>query len=240
MTTVVSKVTSDKRSRSASASLAEKNRYRSFSASSPLPHDPPPVTPYDVIYEGGKVRLRYYQAVGRAHSTPLLLVYALIKRPYIVDLLPDRSIIQAFVRQGFKLYLTDWIPPTDADRRRGFDAYVNGDLANVVREIQSHAGVEHVSLLGYSLGGLLTVLYTALHPETVHCLITLAPPLEMRWFLPRPACLCANWLGVKTRTSCVIPRGTWIWSSAAPPTKSCGRGLLPGCESMSKRARCRR
>lgn len=176
---MISRVTPSKQSRYTGSSLAEESRYRSFSAPSPLPNDPPPVTPYDFIYEDGKVRLRYYRAVGRAQPTPVLLVYALIKRPYIVDLVPDRSIVQAFVRQGFKLYLTDWIPPTDADCWRGFDAYVNGDLANAVRAVQSHAGVEHVSLLGYCLGGLLTALYTALHPKTVHTLITLALPLDL-------------------------------------------------------------
>ncbi len=50
-------------------------------------NDPPIVTPYTVIYEGGKVSLRYYAARGPIrHKTPLLLVYALIKRPFILDL----------------------------------------------------------------------------------------------------------------------------------------------------------
>src|SRR2546428_415387 len=57
----------------------------------PLTEDIPPATPYEVLYEEGKVRLRYYQAAGTSRqSVPLLLVYALIKRPYILDLLPDK------------------------------------------------------------------------------------------------------------------------------------------------------
>ena len=48
-------------------------------------NDPPVVTPYTVIYEGGKVSLRYYAARGPIrHKTPILLVYALIKRPFIL------------------------------------------------------------------------------------------------------------------------------------------------------------
>ena len=42
--------------------------------------DPPPVTPYEVIYESGKVSLRHYQPAQRRHRTPIILVYALIKR----------------------------------------------------------------------------------------------------------------------------------------------------------------
>src|SRR5215510_2084207 len=146
----------------------------------PLSEDPPPTTPYQVIYEEGKVRLRYYQAAGASpHSIPLLLVYALIKRPYILDLLPGKSVVQSLLTRGIDVYLTDWIPPTRADSWRGFDAYVNGDLANAVRAVQLHRGVEQVSLLGYCFGGLLTTVYTALHPEVVHNLITLTLPLDM-------------------------------------------------------------
>jgi polyhydroxyalkanoate synthase len=146
----------------------------------PLNQDPPPVTPYEVIYEEGKVRLRYYRAEERSQSAPLLIVYALIKRPFILDLLPGKSVVQSLLNQGIDVYVTDWIPPTRADSWRGFDAYVNGDLANAVCAVQIHAGAEQVSLLGYCLGGLLTTIYTALHPDTVANLINLTLPLDMR------------------------------------------------------------
>ena len=109
----------------------------------------------------------------------MLIVYPLIKRPYILDLLPGKSVVQSLLDQGVDVYLTDWIPPTHADSWRGFDAYVNGDLANAVRAVQIHADVEQVSLLGYCFGGLLAPIYTALHPVMVDNLITLTMPLDM-------------------------------------------------------------
>ena len=145
----------------------------------PLREDPPPVTPYTVIYEAGKVRLRYYRATGRSQPTPLLLVYPLIKRPYILDLTPDKSVVQSLVGQGVDLYLTDWIPPTRSESWRGFDAYVNGDLDDALHAVQLHTGVEQVPLLGYCFGGLLTTIYTALHPEKVANLMTLSLPLDL-------------------------------------------------------------
>ena len=33
-------------------------------------NDPPPVTPYRVVFESGKVRLRHYAAAGKSHRTP--------------------------------------------------------------------------------------------------------------------------------------------------------------------------
>jgi polyhydroxyalkanoate synthase len=106
------------------------------------------------------------------------LVYALVKRPFILDLQPGISAIDNLTRQGIPVYLTDWIPPTAADTWRGFDAYVNGDLVNAVHAVQKHAGVEKVSLLGYCFGGLLSTLYTALHPKTVKNMLTLSLPLD--------------------------------------------------------------
>jgi poly[(R)-3-hydroxyalkanoate] polymerase subunit PhaC len=152
---------------------------RGLSEPFPLREDPPSVTPYEVVYEAGKIRLRHYRAVGTPQPTPLVLVYALIKRPYILDLEPGRSVVENLTRQGFEVYLTDWIPPTRADTSRGFDAYVNDDLAKAVRVVQIREGVEEVTILGYCFGGLLATIYTALHPETVKNLLTLTLPFDM-------------------------------------------------------------
>ena len=141
--------------------------------------DPAPVTPYDVLYEGGKVSLRHYRAPNRIHATPIVLVYALVKRPFVMDLQPGKSVVESLLKQGFEVYLTDWIPPTREDAWRGFDAYVNQDLANAVRAVQIEENVEQVNVLGYCLGALLSLLYTALHPENVKNLVTLAIPFDM-------------------------------------------------------------
>ena len=151
---------------------------RSLQPTFPIHEDPPPTTSSEVLYEGGKLRLRYYRPVGKPLTTPLLLVYALIKRPFILDLQPGNSVIENLTRKGIPIYLTDWIPPTAADAWRGFDAYVNGDLVNAVAAVQEHANVEQVSLLGYCFGGLLSTMYAALHPQNVKNLITLSVPLD--------------------------------------------------------------
>ena len=143
-------------------------------------NDPPPATPSRIIYEGGKVRLRHYAARGimRKH-TPLLLVYALIKRPFILDLQPGRSVIEVLINQGFDVYLIDWIPPGPGDDWRGFDAYVNHDVANAARAVKIHFGSDQVTVLGYCFGALLAVMYAALHPREVKNLVTLTIPFDM-------------------------------------------------------------
>jgi polyhydroxyalkanoate synthase subunit PhaC len=141
--------------------------------------DPPPITPYNVVYQGGKVSLRHYAAPQRRHATPILIVYALIKRPYILDLQPGKSVVQSLLAQGFEVYLIDWLPPNRDDTKLGFDGYVNAELANAVGAVKAAEQVDQVDLLGYCFGGLLALLHTALHPTNVKNLVTLTIPFDM-------------------------------------------------------------
>lgn len=141
--------------------------------------DPPAVTPYRVVFETGKLRLRRYAAMGVAHRTPVLVVYALVKRPFVLDMQPGRSVVEFLTQAGFDVYLTDWMPPNPTDTWRGFDAYVNGDLAKAVRAIRAMERVDRVTVLGYCLGSLLSLVYTALYPQNVRNLITATTPFDM-------------------------------------------------------------
>ena len=151
-------------------------------------------TPSRIAYEGGKLRLRHYAPTEPARSTPILFVYALTKRAFILDLAPGRSVVQSLAQQGFHVYLTDWIPPASSDSSRGLGAYVNEDLLNAVHVIAAERGTSQVSIIGYCLGALLGVIYTALHPRHVRNLVALTVPLEMS----ATATLVPAWLSAQT------------------------------------------
>jgi polyhydroxyalkanoate synthase subunit PhaC len=141
--------------------------------------DPAPVTPYRVVFESGKLRLRHYAALGKAHRTPIVLVYALIKRPFVLDMQKGRSVIEFLTRAGFDVYLADWLPPNASDTWRGFDAYVNGDLDKAVRYVRAVTRSAQVSIVGYCFGALLSLVYGSLHPENVRNLVSLTTPFDM-------------------------------------------------------------
>jgi len=151
-------------------------------------------TPSRIVYEGGKLRLLHYAPDGPAHRTPILFIYALIKRAFILDLAPGRSVVQSLVGQGFHVYLTDWIPPTSADSWRGLDAYVNEDLTSAMRVVTKERGTKQVSIIGYCQGALLGIIYAALHPRQVRNFVALAIPLEMS----AAAALVPAWLSAQT------------------------------------------
>jgi polyhydroxyalkanoate synthase subunit PhaC len=162
------------------ASRAAEGVLRALRDPYPTEGEPVGATAFEIVHEGEKLKLRHYRAHGAAHSTPLMVVYALIKRPFILDLLPGRSVIETLTRSGFDVYLTDWIPPTREDSWRGFDDYVNCELHDAVRDVQRRTGASKVNMLGYCFGGLLSLMWTALYPETVNKLVTLATPVDAR------------------------------------------------------------
>src|SRR5262245_27717386 len=74
-------------------------------------------TPHDVVYEEGSLKLLRYRNENRiVFQEPILISYALVNRPYILDLQPSRSVVQQLMKRGFNVYLIDWGIPTAADR----------------------------------------------------------------------------------------------------------------------------
>ncbi|HON24000.1 MAG TPA: alpha/beta fold hydrolase, partial [Syntrophales bacterium] len=130
-------------------------------------------TPYDVVYEEDRVKLKHYRTPGDITlKTPLLVTYALINRETMLDLQPDRSVVQTFLNSGIDLYMIDWGYPTRKDRFLTIDDHVNGYMDNIVDFIRTETGRPKINLMGICMGGTFCVIYSALHPEKIKNLIT--------------------------------------------------------------------
>lgn len=136
-------------------------------------------TPAEVVYEEDRLKLLHYLS-GRPprFRTPLVLVFALVNRPYVLDLMPGRSVVEHFVRAGFDTYLIDWGAPTHADRHLTLDSYVNGYLLNVAEVLAQRSGSGKINVLGYCMGGTMSAMFAALHPGRVNSLILLAAGID--------------------------------------------------------------
>lgn len=135
------------------------------------------VTPYDVVYEEDRVKLKHYRLEGEAKlKTPLLVVYALINRETMLDLQPDRSVVKSFLRDGIDLYMIDWGYPTRKDRFLTIDDHVNGYIDHAVDFIRKKHNLPRINLMGICMGGSFCVMYSALHPEKIKNLITTVTP----------------------------------------------------------------
>lgn len=133
------------------------------------------VTPSEVVFEVDKMKLLHYTSEKPPiHKTPLIFVFALVNRPYILDLHDQKSVVQKFVNAGFDTYLIDWGTPDHSDRHLGLEHYVDGYIPRVVNYVQKVSDVDKVNILGYCMGGTMSAMYTALNPDSVKNLILLA------------------------------------------------------------------
>ena len=146
-------------------------------------------TPKEVIWTKNKATLYRYLSPGETRfPVPVLLVYALIDRPFILDLIPGNSFVEYLVQQGFDVYLLDWGIPGGEDQGLSFDDYVFDYLAEAVRQVLRTSGTEAVSLFGACIGGLLAAMYAALYPGPhLRNLILYATPVDcspehLGWF----------------------------------------------------------
>jgi len=71
---------------------------------------------FEVVFARPGLRLRRY-GMGAANSPPLLIVPAPIKRPYIWDLSPERSVVQCALGRKLGVYLVDWTEPAPGTGR---------------------------------------------------------------------------------------------------------------------------
>lgn len=146
----------------------------------------PPVdvgqTPHQTLYSEDKLRLNHYPAAGTNNLDipPLLIVYALINRPYILDLQPDRSLIRALNERGLSVYLIDWGYPEPVDCYLDLDDYINGYIDNCVTAVCQHSGHAKPNLLGVCQGGTFSLCYSALNPKRINSLITMVTPVDFR------------------------------------------------------------
>ena len=135
-------------------------------------------TPSEVVYEENKLELLHYEArTDEQHGTPILAVYALINKPFILDLQPDRSVVRRLLDAGHDVYLIDWNEPSRLDRHLTLDDYVNRYIDNCVDVVRERSGVDRINVLGYCMGGTMSAIYTALHQEKVRALGLMAAGL---------------------------------------------------------------
>lgn len=150
------------------------------------------VTPRVEIYREDKMVLYRYQAPTEQVQSPipLLIVYALVNRPYMADLQENRSMIRKLLEAGQDVYLIDWGYPDGADQSLTLDDYLNGYIDRCVDAIRKRHHLERINLLGICQGGTFSLCYTAMHPSKVKNLITMVTPVDFK----TPDNLLSNWV----------------------------------------------
>lgn len=136
--------------------------------------DPP------AVWREGNTRLLDFGATNRGArkrgARAVLVVPSLINRWEVLDLTEEKSLLRAMAAAGLRPYLVDWGTPNDEER--GFDttAYV-ARLERALGYVAKRAR-RAPAVLGYCMGGTLTVALAARKPRRVAGLALMAAPWD--------------------------------------------------------------
>ena len=127
---------------------------------------------------------------------PLLIIYAPINRFQIMDLNPKKSVIRRLLSDGLDIYLLDWGYPSMEvtkinqanDDNLSLDDYISY-VDDAIQIIKNNTGLDKVRILGYCWGGLIALIYTALHNDSVKNLSLMATPVDFS----KDNTILANW-----------------------------------------------
>ena len=152
---------------------------RSLEIAAAPPH-PVGLTPKEVLYARGTLRLYHYEPqCDDVYRIPVLLVMATTNKAFIFDLAPGQSMIEYMLQQGFDVYVIDWEPPSYAERGLTLADYTQDFIPTCIRKVQEDSGEEDVSVIGYCMGGVLSLIYAATHADgPVKNLVCLTTPVD--------------------------------------------------------------
>lgn len=145
-------------------------------------------TPNDVVFMWDQSVLYEYDMPRspRKYKTPIMIVPPLMVKPTIFDLRPGHSMVGHLCQQGHHVFMIDYGVPTDQDRHIRVDDYITDFIPSAVEKIKERTGAKDVSLVGWSMGGIMSYAYTAMQYKSapVRNLITIGSPYDFSRMFP--------------------------------------------------------
>jgi polyhydroxyalkanoate synthase len=123
-------------------------------------------TPKELVYTRDSLRLYHYRPMtDEVYRVPVMFVMSPVARGYILDLAKGQSLIEYMLLQGFDVYLLDWVPPRREHAHLGVKDLALDMIDECIARIQQESGEREVSIIGYCMGGMLSVMNAAAHPQ---------------------------------------------------------------------------
>jgi polyhydroxyalkanoate synthase subunit PhaC len=138
------------------------------------------LTPKEVLWQRGEAKLYHYEPTHeKKYPVPVLIVYAPILRPYILDLAPGNSFVEYLTEEGFDVYLLDWGNAGPEDKHLSFEDWILDYMPEAVESALRDSQAEELTIFGYCQGGTMSAMYASLFPEKqLKNLILLATPTD--------------------------------------------------------------
>jgi polyhydroxyalkanoate synthase len=144
-------------------------------------------TPKDLVWSRGHAQLWRYRSDRVALEPPLMIVFSLVSKSYVLDLHPGNSFVEHLLSAGFDVFLLDWREADGRESSERLEDYADGYLPDAVEHVRDAAATPVVNLLGYCYGGVLSLLYAAHHADApLRSLAVMATPVDFsKWGLWR-------------------------------------------------------
>ena len=159
----------------ASANVAHKLLYGGVADLRPMPRT--------LIDDGMLREVYHYRPSGKARETgdPVLLVTPLAAPSLCFDLRRGCSLVEHFVQQGRPTYLVEYGQVAFKDRNLGMEHWVSEVIPAAIRAVSADAGGRPVHLIGWSLGGIFSLLTAAAWSSLpIASLTTVGSPIDIR------------------------------------------------------------
>jgi polyhydroxyalkanoate synthase len=123
--------------------------------------------PRTLIDEGTLREVYHYRPAGKVVETgdPVLLVTPLAAPATCFDLRRGCSLVEHFVTEGRRTYLVEYGEVSFRDRNLGMEHWIDEVVPEAIKAASAHAGGRPVHVVGWSLGGIFSVLVAADKPE---------------------------------------------------------------------------
>jgi polyhydroxyalkanoate synthase len=158
------------------------------------PAPPVGVSSKELVLKDGTFNLfHYHPKVDEIYRVPILIVMATTNRGYVLDLAEGQSLVEFLLQSGYDVYMIDWSPPRPDEKRLRFQDYTHRFIPESVASVQARSGEHDVTVLGYCMGGVLSTVYAASHPDDgLKNLVCFTTPIDYskmtlfaKWSSPR-------------------------------------------------------
>lgn len=158
----------------AASNVAHKVFYGGLADLRPMPR---------TLIDDGELREVYHYRPTRVTESgdPILLITPLAAPALCFDLRRGCSLVEHLVTEGRRTYLVEYGAVSFRNRSLGMEHWIDEVLPEAVRAVSEHAGGRPVHLVGWSLGGIFTMLTAADRPDLpIGSLTIVGSPVDVK------------------------------------------------------------
>ncbi len=109
-----------------------------------------------VVFRNDIIELIYYKPQTKTvYEKPVLIIPPFINKYYIMDLCPDKSMVEMLVKSGVSVFMISWVNPDSDHRSVTFEDYLQEGPLTALTVIEEQFKFKSVHAVGYCVGGTL-------------------------------------------------------------------------------------